>query len=162
MFVVDANVLAIAADRTDPGHEACRLQLDAWRAQAGPWYLTWPIVFEFLTLTTHPSIYRQPWTVEAAWAYVEAILAAPSLSMIAAGERHQEILDRLLVDPPRAAGAPPTRLILAGFGLDVKGTAHEGRVRLARAYALRAPDAAALALYGAKEGPRVLLEYEVG
>jgi hypothetical protein len=73
-----------------------------------------------------------------------------------------DLLDRLLVDPPRAAGAPPTRLILAGFGLDVKGTAHEGRVRLARAYALRAPDAAALALYGAKEGPRVLLEYEVG
>lgn len=76
-----------------------------------------------------------------------------------------DLLDRLLVDAPapRAAGRTPrtTRLILAGFGLDVKGTAHEGRVRLVRAYALRAPDAAALALYGAKEGPRVLLEYEV-
>ena len=105
MFVVDANVLAIAADRTDPGHEACRLQLDAWRTQPGLWYLTWPIVFEFLTLTTHPSIYRQPWTVEAAWNYVEAVLAAPSLSMISAGERHQEILDRLLVDLPDLRGS---------------------------------------------------------
>ncbi|MDC0429154.1 hypothetical protein OAL71_01105 [Phycisphaerales bacterium] len=105
MFVVDANVLAIAADRQDPGHDQCRARLDLWRAQPGPWYLTWPIVFEFLALTTHPGIYRQPWTVEDSWKYVEAILAAPSLSMISAGERHQEILDQLLTDLPDLRGA---------------------------------------------------------
>ena len=70
----------------------------------------------------------------------------------------------------------PTRLILAGFGVDVVGTCYEDRVSLTRAYALRdeitvaaaggeeEDTAVAGALYGAsgKEGPRVLLEYLIG
>ena len=69
---------------------------------------------------------------------------------------------------------PPRRLVLAGFGLDLKGTGYEHRVTLTRAYAFRAEARAvagagggdhgqgdAEALYGDTGGPRVILEYEV-
>ena len=88
--------------------------------------------------------------------------------------------DGTQVDGTQAdGGRPPRRLVLAGFGLDLKGTGYEDRVKLARAYAFRAEARAAEAraaaeagggeqgqgdadaLYGDTGGPRVLLEYEI-
>ena len=65
------------------------------------------------------------------------------------------------------AGVVPTRrrLLLAGFGLDVQGTALESRVKFVRAYAIAAEpgDAAqgpvAMPLYNDEQGPRLILEY---
>lgn len=102
--MVDANVLAMAADRGDRGHEACRSQLEVWRTQSTPWYLTWPILFDFLRLVTHPGIYRHPWSIDEAWSYVEAILATPTLSVLTAGESHQQIIDSLLKELPDLRG----------------------------------------------------------
>ena len=34
--MVDANVLAVAADRGDPNHESCRNLLQEWRSQPTP------------------------------------------------------------------------------------------------------------------------------
>ncbi|MCH2161881.1 MAG: hypothetical protein MK085_08420 [Phycisphaerales bacterium] len=104
MFVVDSSVLAIAADRSDTAHDACRLQLEAWRRQPTPWYLTWPILFDFLRIVTHPGIYRQPWRIEQAWAYVDAIIAAPTLSVLSAGDAHQSIVAQLLEELPDLRG----------------------------------------------------------
>lgn len=104
MFVVDSNVLAIAADRGDPSHDTCRDLLEGWRTQPSPWYLTWPIVFEFLGLVTHPTIYRSPWPLADAWAFVEAVLAAPAVEVLAAGDRHSDIVAELLETAPDLRG----------------------------------------------------------
>lgn len=71
-----------------------------------------------------------------------------------------------LVALPAPPGSPRRRLVLAGFGIDVRGEPHEGRVRLVRAYALQGALGAsgtsvALPLYTHTEGPRVLLEYSI-
>lgn len=102
--MVDASVLAIAADRSETAHDACREQLETWRRQATPWYLTWPILFDFLRLVTHPRIYRKPWRTEQAWAYVDAILAAPTLSVLSAGDTHRSIVEGLLEELPDLRG----------------------------------------------------------
>ncbi|KAJ1455561.1 hypothetical protein M885DRAFT_211012 [Pelagophyceae sp. CCMP2097] len=82
----------------------------------------------------------------------------------------QKVLARVLEELTRdAPTAPPLRLICAGFGVDVSGTAYAGRVALVRAYAVAAeaaprannPAGAAVAMYGDDVGPRVLLEYAV-
>lgn len=104
MFVVDANVLVVAADRGDPNHEACRTLLQEWRQQPTPWYLTWPILFDFLRLASDPGIYRKPWTIEQAWSFVEAILAAPALNVLTAGNRHQTIIEGILEQLPDLQG----------------------------------------------------------
>ena len=104
MFVVDSSVLATAADRGDPGHEMCRSQLETWRQQPTPWYLTWPILFDFLRIVSDPNVYRKPWTIEQAWNFVDAILASPNLTVLTAGDRHQSIVEILLGDIPGLRG----------------------------------------------------------
>lgn len=91
MFVVDTNVLVYAADEDSPFHARCRAKLLEWRAQTTPWYATWGILYEFLRVTTHPRVFRKPWTGPRAWAFVEALLASPSFGLLTPGERHARI-----------------------------------------------------------------------
>jgi toxin-antitoxin system PIN domain toxin len=104
VFVVDTNVLIYAADRDAPEHDRCRELLEDWRHQAGAWYLTWGVVYEFLRVTTHPSVFRTPWPAAEAWAFVEAVLASPSLRVLVATPQHREVLAGLLAEVPHATG----------------------------------------------------------
>jgi hypothetical protein len=51
-----------------------------------------------------------------------------------------DLVQRMLAAPLPEGTAPPRRLILAGFGIDVQGTPYEDRVKLVRVYALRRAD----------------------
>ena len=104
MFVVDTNVLVYAADQDSPFHTQCRAQLEGWRRQKLPWYLTWSIGYEFLRVSTHPKVFRTPWTASAAWQFLDAVLASTSLSMLCAGERHAEILRATVSELPQLHG----------------------------------------------------------
>ena len=104
MFVVDTNVLVYAADREAPGHQACRERLLAWRVQPEPWYLTWGVVYEFLRVTTHPRVFRRPWSPPLAWSFIESVLAAPSLALLTESERHVSVLAGLIQGVPELTG----------------------------------------------------------
>lgn len=98
MFVVDTNVLIYAADPDAALHRRCRQRLESWRGQASPWYLTWSICYEFLRVTTHPKVFRNPWSTARAWQFLEAVLATPVVSVLSAGEQHAELLRETLED----------------------------------------------------------------
>lgn len=104
MFVVDTNVLVYAANESSPEHARCRKLLEAWRHQELPWYLTWSIVYELLRVLTHPRVFTAPWSVEAAWSFVEAICASPSLEILVETERHAAIAGRTLRELPELEG----------------------------------------------------------
>lgn len=104
MFVVDTNVLIYAADRDSPFHPPCRERLERWRRQKSPWYLTWNICYEFLRVTTHPKVFRQPWPATVAWQFLDAVLASPTLTVLCAGERHADLLRETLVELPHLHG----------------------------------------------------------
>lgn len=104
MFVLDANVLVFAADRDAPGHERCRERLLAWREQPEPWYLTWSVVYEFLRVTTHPRVFRRPWSSPQAWSFIESVLAAPSLALLTESDRHASVLADLIQHVPELTG----------------------------------------------------------
>ncbi|MDN5864330.1 MAG: PIN domain-containing protein [Gammaproteobacteria bacterium] len=104
MFVVDTNVLIYAADRDSPFHTPCRAQLEQWRRQASPWYLTWSIVYEFLRITTHPKVFRKPWSATDAWRFVDAVLASPTVSVLPATERHAKLLADVIAELPHLRG----------------------------------------------------------
>ncbi|MFN2398006.1 MAG: type II toxin-antitoxin system VapC family toxin, partial [Gemmatimonadaceae bacterium] len=91
MFVVDTNVLIYAADQDATGHQQCRKLVERWRRQAAAWYVTWPIVYEFLRVSTHPKVFRSPWSAPRAWRFVEALLAAPSLGVLLPTARHADV-----------------------------------------------------------------------
>lgn len=100
MLVVDTNVLVYAADADAVDHGACRDLLDRLRGQPQPWYLTWGIVYEFLRVVTHPRVFQTPWTLGEAWRFLDALLAAPSASVLVESERHAEVLAAMVEDLP--------------------------------------------------------------
>ncbi len=104
MFVVDTNILLYAADRDFAEHGRCRELLLEWRAQATPWYLTWGILYEFLRVVTHPKVLRKPFTTKEAWAFVEALLASPSLGVLIETERHAAVAAELLARDGAVSG----------------------------------------------------------
>jgi toxin-antitoxin system PIN domain toxin len=104
VFVVDTNVLVYAADRDSREHERCRERLLTWRAQPEPWYLTWSVVYEFLRVTTHPRVFRRPWSPSQSWSFIESVLAAPSLGLLTESDRHVSVLASLIEDIPELTG----------------------------------------------------------
>ena len=104
MFVADTNVLLYAANRSAPEHRRCRDLLEQWRAQPTPWHVTWGIVYEFLRVATHPRVFDHPWSIEAAWQYVEALLASPGLSVLQETDRHVDVAREILSGRPPVSG----------------------------------------------------------
>lgn len=104
MFVVDTNVLLYAAEKSAPAHRCCRGLLERWRASANAWFLTWPILYEFLRVATHPRVFRTPWTSDLAWQFVGALLGAPGLSVLSATDNHAHVLGEILAETPHLTG----------------------------------------------------------
>jgi hypothetical protein len=104
VFVVDTNVLVYAADQDSPFHARCRTLLEDWRVQASAWYLTWGILYEFLRVSTHPRVFRRPWPLSKAWAFVEAVLASPALGILVPGERHRQVAASVVRGIPHLGG----------------------------------------------------------
>ncbi|TRZ91345.1 PIN domain-containing protein [bacterium] len=104
MFVVDTNILVYAADADSPLHAACRARVEEWRGQSSAWYLTWGIAYEFLRVTTHPKVFRRPWTVGQAWTFVEALLSSPALGFLIPTERHPTVAAEVFLGLPFLGG----------------------------------------------------------
>ncbi len=103
MFVVDTNVLVYAADADSPFHAACRNWVERQRGRADAWYTTWAILYEFLRVTTHPRVMRRPWSAQAAWDFVAALLASPGLAVLVPTPRHAEVAAQLIAELPHLA-----------------------------------------------------------
>lgn len=104
MFVVDTNVLLYAAHEGSPEHERCRTLLEGWRRQSVPWFLTWGICYEFLRVSTHPRVFRRPWTLREGYAFLQALLASPGLALLNPTGRHSKLLHEATAELPDLAG----------------------------------------------------------
>ncbi|MFI9401656.1 TA system VapC family ribonuclease toxin [Nocardia sp. NPDC052316] len=83
---VDTNVLICASDAGSPVHrQAAALVRDLLR---GPELTTlfWPVLQSYLRIVTHPTICSSPLPIATAHQAVEAVLASPSIRVVAEGE----------------------------------------------------------------------------
>jgi uncharacterized protein len=104
MIFIDTNVLVYAANPRAPFHESCRHHLELRRTSASPWYLSWPVCYEFLRVCTHARIFPKPWTAAAAWNFLTALLDSPSAHILLPTARHGEILAEVISDVPHLRG----------------------------------------------------------
>ncbi len=104
MRVVDTNILLYAADKESAFHAPCRTFIEHLRADAVPSYLTWSICYEFLRVSTHHRVFHSPWTVDAAWSFVEVLLASPDFDLLTETARHQSVLGQTLSELPDLSG----------------------------------------------------------
>lgn len=68
------------------------------------WYVTWPIVYEFLRVTTHPRVMRRPWSATQAWGFVAALLASPGLGVLSPTPRHADVAEQVVREHPQLVG----------------------------------------------------------
>ena len=74
------------------------------RRRKGAWYLTWGICYEFLRVVTHPRVLRQPWTMDQAVRFLEALQASPGLDLLVPTDRHPLVLADVVAEVPGLAG----------------------------------------------------------
>jgi uncharacterized protein len=104
MLVLDTNVLVYAANKDSELNAVCRRRIEECRAGSLPWYLSWPICYEFLRICTHPNILPHPWSIPAGWNFLESILAAPSAGLLLPTARHAEVLGEVIAEVPHLRG----------------------------------------------------------
>jgi toxin-antitoxin system PIN domain toxin len=104
VLVVDTNILIYSADRDSRFHDPCRRWLERQQSRPEAWYTTWPILYEFVRVATHPRVLRQPWKAAAAWKFVMTLLASPGLSVLVPTEQHANIAAQVIKEFPELAG----------------------------------------------------------
>lgn len=104
MFVVDTPVLLYAADRDSPDRVKCRTLIENWRQRSSPWHLTWGIIYEFLRVSTHPNVFRKPFSLTQAWSFVEVVLASPTLTVLAPTRQHHRVVSEVFYETPGIRG----------------------------------------------------------
>jgi uncharacterized protein len=100
VLVVDTNVLVYAVNLDSQFHEGCSDWLERQRQRLSAWYTTWPIIYEFLRVTTHPRTLSRPFSASAAWEFVTALLASPGFSVLVPSERHADIASQVFSELP--------------------------------------------------------------
>lgn len=104
MLVIDTNVLLYAANKDSEFHPVCRSYLEALRTRATPSYLTWNVCYEFIRVSTHPRVFRSPWSAVQAWGFIGALLQGPGFGLLLASERHADVLGETLAELPDLRG----------------------------------------------------------
>ena len=98
MIALDSNLLIYAHRRDSQWHEAARPLIERLAEGGSPGAIPWPCVHEFLSITTHPSLYNPPSTLDQALGQLEAWIKSPTLALLSEGEGYWERLSRLLHD----------------------------------------------------------------
>ena len=113
MILIDANLLVYAHVRSFDEHEPARSWLEAQLSGGSRVGLPWPSLLSFLRLVTNPRVFKRPMRMAEAWEHVAALVAWDSVWIPEPGERHAEILGRLLSAPGVRANLVPDAHIAA-------------------------------------------------
>src|SRR3989304_5311055 len=104
MFVVDTNLLLYAVNRDAPEHERALALIETWRRGERSWFVPWSIVYEFLRVTTHPSVFPDPLDLEAAQRWITVLLEGKRSGILVATDRHAAVLEQVVAQHPRLHG----------------------------------------------------------
>jgi toxin-antitoxin system PIN domain toxin len=104
MFVVDTNVLLYATNTASPEHGRCRRLVEEWHRSPSPWCLTWGIVYEFLSASSHRRELERPRSLAEAWKFVVQLLDSPGLEVLIETDRHAAIAAMTFAEVPGLSG----------------------------------------------------------
>jgi len=103
-LLIDTNILLYAANRAGREFQRAKQYLDRHLKSRVPWCLTWPVIYEFLRVSTHPRVFPRPLSAEEALRFLEPLLRSPSLTLLVPTERHHELLKETLREVATPAG----------------------------------------------------------
>jgi toxin-antitoxin system PIN domain toxin len=97
VIAVDTNILIYAHREEVPFHEAASQAMKGLAEGGAAWAIPWPCLHEFLSIVTHPRIYKTPTPLAAALDQVDAWLESPTLVLLTESEQHWPILRSLVI-----------------------------------------------------------------
>jgi toxin-antitoxin system PIN domain toxin len=95
MILADINVLIYAFRRDTPQHAICKPWLDRVVAGDARFGVSPAVLSGVVRITTNPRIYKQPSSIDEAFAYCDDLLSQPHCEIVQPGERHWAILKQL-------------------------------------------------------------------
>ena len=104
MFVVDTNLLIYAANENFPGRQRARSLLAEWSSSDERWFVTWSVVYEFMRVVTHPTVFPHPLSFADAWDFIESLRLSPSFGILVETDRHAEVVRDLTREYPHMSG----------------------------------------------------------
>ena len=101
-FLVDTNILLHAVNKSAPEHAAAFAFLEKHLSARTPWCTTWPILYEFLRVSTHRRVFPAPLKAAQAMNFVHWIARVEEVAILAPTERHAEVLQSVAeeISPP--------------------------------------------------------------
>ncbi len=84
----DVNVLVAASRQDHPHHDRARIWLEESLAEGGegrPLAILPMVASGFLRLVTHPKVFKEPTPVDAALAFLRAVLDSPGVVLLSLG-----------------------------------------------------------------------------
>jgi uncharacterized protein len=104
VFAVDTNIFIYAHFDRYPQHGRARTFCEGLLSSAQDWCIGWQVVYEYVRITTHPSIHEVPLTLEQALADLDPYLSAESRHVLAHTEQHRPVLQAVAAATPKARG----------------------------------------------------------
>lgn len=96
MIALDTNILVYAHRRDSEWHKRAAGAVKALAEGSAPWAVPWPCVHEFLSIVTHPRIYKPPTPSGKAIEQVEFWVESPTLRLLGELIGHWTELKKLL------------------------------------------------------------------
>ena len=118
MLSADVNVLVYAFDQSSPQHVRARAVLDRQRTSPELMLLFPSVLAGFLRVMTDRRIFVEPVEPMTAVAFVDGLLAGPSVRIAEPGARHWSIV-RQLVEAYQPRGPEMPDVILAASAIEL-------------------------------------------
>jgi len=96
VILIDANILIYASDGDSPHHARAHGWLEDRLNGSARVGLPWTCLLAFMRIVTNPRVVSRPATMNAARTQVRTWLECDAVWIPSPGERHADILDRLL------------------------------------------------------------------
>ena len=104
MIALDTNLLVYAHREDSEFHQPALAKVRALVEGPGHWALPWPCLHEFIAVVTHKSIYKPATPLNAAFAFLDSLLASPRAQMLSESPGYLEKL-RQLAQAARLSGS---------------------------------------------------------
>lgn len=95
---MDANLLLYAYNASAPEHGSARAWLEDALSGAEPVAFTWPVLLAFIRIATNSRAFPYPLSRQEATLAVSSWLDQPQAVLLSPGEKHWDLLQRLLSD----------------------------------------------------------------
>jgi uncharacterized protein len=104
-YLIDANIVLYGVNSDSPQHARARRFIDNQRRQATAWCTTWLIVYEFLRVATHRSVFAKPLSVRQAIAFIKPLIESESVLLLSETDQHLRELNSVVAEVPDLSGS---------------------------------------------------------